>query len=175
MANLKSKDQLKTEIATRIPDNNAGSISAADIREPMVDLTHSVNLIVGSGDHNLEFPFINNVRAKKTNGSNGYFIAEGGITFPNTAGPDQVLPYPGPSGIDHNDLAGRDNIASHPVFLDLGGTRKMTGSIQMDGNYIAGSGSLVSNRGLKFEHFPSGDEITLGQNTSFNFQDGSQM
>lgn len=169
MPNLKNKSTLISEIGSRIPDNNAGSISAADIREPLVDLTHSINLIVSSGDHNEAFPFENNVRTK------GFFITEQGITFPNSNEPDQTMPYPGPSGINHNDLANRDNIASHPGFLDLGGTRTMTGSIKMGGKYIASSGDLVSNRGLKFDYFPSGDKITLGQNTTFNFQDGSNF
>lgn len=174
MANLKTKQQLLDTIAANIADNNAGSISAADIREPMSDLTFSVNSIVGSGDHNTGFPFVNNVRAKKVAGNNGFFIAEGGVTFPNGGG-DQIIAYPGPSGIDHNDLLNRNNIDSHPVFLDLGGTRNMTGNLKMNGNYISASGSLTPTRGLKFEYFPSGDKITLGQNTSFNFQDSSQM
>jgi len=174
MANLRTKQQLLDTIEANIADNNAGSISAADIRNPMSDLTYSINSIVGSGDHNTGFPFVNNVRAKKTGGANGFFIAEGGVNFPNGGG-DQTLAYPGPSGIDHNDLLNRNNIDSHPGFLDLGGTRSMTGNLKMNGNYVSASGSLTPTRGLKFEYLPSGDKITVGENTSLNFQDGSQM
>lgn len=167
MPNLKTKDALVNEVGERIPDNNAGSISAADIREPLQDLTFSINSIVASGNHNDAFPFIGNVRTK------GTFIAEQGISF--ASGPTQTIPYPGPEGISHNSLADRDNIASHPVFLDLGGTRTMTGSIRMGGKYISASGDSVSGRGLKFDYTPSGDKITVGTNTTINFQDGSQF
>ena len=44
-------------ISGAIPDNNSGAVSAADVRNNMVDTVDSINNIVGSGNHDTEFPF----------------------------------------------------------------------------------------------------------------------
>jgi hypothetical protein len=157
-----------SEICHRIPDNNAGSISAADVRQPMQNLAFSVNKIVAEGDHNVSFPFIGSVKTMDD------FIAEKGINFPNGGG-RQTEPYPGASNINHNLLNNRNNNEAHPNYLTIDGTRPMQGSIQMNGYSIAASGNLFDDRGLKFEYTPTEDQIKVGSATSVVFSDGSKM
>ena len=59
---VRSKTDILSNIATDLADNNAGSISAADVRNNMTDAVDSINAIVGSGDHDVEYPFIKNLR-----------------------------------------------------------------------------------------------------------------
>ena len=159
-----SKQTILNNITVDLADNNAGLISAADIRNNLFDAVDSMNSIIASGDFNLQTPFAKNVRAKRTLGDTGtgFFIAENGVTFPNasTAIKDQTVPYPGPTGINHNDLANRDNNASHSVFLTLDGSRKMAGNLALANNWIGASG--YSNVGLKFE-YRSGSQANVGQ------------
>ena len=57
-----------TDLTTRIDDdlanNNAGLISAADVRENMKDVAESITTVVGSGDFDAVTPFLKNVRIK---------------------------------------------------------------------------------------------------------------
>jgi len=53
---VKSKAQLITNIQTELADNNAGLISAYDIRHNMEDIVDSINQIVASGDFNATTP-----------------------------------------------------------------------------------------------------------------------
>lgn len=149
-----SKTVLLNNISVDLADNNAGLISAADIRNNLFNTVDSMNSIIASGDFNLQTPFANNVRAKRTLGDTGtgFFIAENGVTFPNavTNIKDQTVPYPGPTGINHNDLANRDNNASHSVFLTLDGSRAMAGNLALASNWIGASG--YSNVGLRFQY-----------------------
>ena len=54
---LQKKADLIASISGAIPDNNSGAVSAADVRNNMVDTVDSINNIVGSGNHDTEFPF----------------------------------------------------------------------------------------------------------------------
>jgi hypothetical protein len=177
MATLRNKTELINKIGIDIPDNNAGAISAADIRDNLQDLTYSVNLIVSSGDHNTDFPFLNNVRASKLNGLGyGFFIAESGISFPNSSGAiNQYEAYPGNSGLNHNFLNNRNVNSAHTQYLCIDGTRPMEENLPMGGNWINSSGASFDERGLKFTYQPSGDKITVGSGTYFSFNDGSRF
>ena len=174
---IRSKTDIRTNIAADLADNNAGLISAQDVRKNIDDIAHSINSIVGSGNHNTEFPFTgDNVRAKITGGSFGMFIAESGVNFPNGGG-TQYVPYPGPEGIDHNVLANRnaDN-ASHTQYLCIDGSRPMAGNLPMsNNNWIGASGYIGS--GLKFTAHPDlgREDIHVGLSGNFVFHDGSRF
>lgn len=176
MPTLRTKDELVTKIGVDIPDNNAGAISAADIRDNMQDLAYSVNLIVASGNHNTQFPLLNNLRLSKANG-NGFLIVESGISFPNSPGVvNQYEAYPGNSGLDHNFLKNRNNSNSaHTQYLCVDGTRPMEENLPMGGNWINSSGASFDNRGLKFEYTTSYDNIVVGSGSRFVFNDGSKF
>jgi hypothetical protein len=61
------------------------------------------------------------------------------------------------SAIDHGNLVGLTDIADHPGFLDLGGTRPMTGTFDTDGNDITtGVGTVngVTVEGHASRHAP---------------------
>ena len=172
---IRKKTDIKTNIAAELNDNNAGLISAYDVRRNMEDIVDSINSIVCSGDHDSAHPFVNDVRASKQNG-NGKFIAESGVNFPNGGG-TQYVPYPGPEGIDHNVLANRnaDN-ASHTQYLCIDGSRPMAGNLPMsNNNWIGASGYIGS--GLKFTAHPDlgREDIHVGLSGNFVFHDGSRF
>lgn len=78
---IRSKDDIVTNITNDLADNNAGLISAADVRNNMIDIVESINQIVGSGNFDGETPFrANNVKAQINEDSGtavgGLFIAE---------------------------------------------------------------------------------------------------
>jgi hypothetical protein len=176
MPTLRTKQQLLNKAEIELADNNAGAISARILRESVTDFCYSTNLIVGSGDHNVEFPFVNNVRASKING-NGFFIAESGVTFPNSPrAVNQYEAYPGAAGIDHDDLRNRHvNVDAHRQYLAVNGTRPMEENLPMGNNWINSSGAGFDNRGLRFEYAPSGDSIHVGSGSKFVFADSSKM
>jgi len=176
MPTLRTKTQLINKANIDLADNNAGSISAQDIRENITDFCYSTNLLVGSGDHDVEFPFVNNVRASKITG-NGFFIAESGINFPNSPGAvNQYEAYPGAANIEHDQLKNRHvSIDAHRQYLAVNGTRPMEENLPMGANWINSSGASFDNRGLKFEYTPSGDNIKVGAGSQFVFSDNSKM
>jgi len=159
-----TKQTLLNNISVDLADNNAGLISAADIRNNLFNAVDSINSIVSKGDFNTDTPFEKNVRSKRTVGDTGtgFFIAENGINFPNatTDIKNQTLPYPGPTGISHNDLNNRHNNDSHTVFLTLDGSRRMAGNLGLANNWVGASG--FSNVGLKFD-YRSGTSLAAGQ------------
>lgn len=176
MPTLRTKTQLINKANIDLADNNAGSISAQEIRESITDFCYSTNLIVGSGDHNVEFPFVNNVRASKING-NGFFIAESGISFPNSPGQvNQFEAYPGAASINHDLLNNRHvSVDAHRQYLAVNGTRPMEENLPMGNNWINSSGAAFDNRGLKFEYTSTGDNIHVGSGTKFIFNDASRV
>ena len=66
MATIKSSGDILSSIATDLADNNAGLISAEDVRHNMEDTVASVNRIVSSGDLDNQYPLYNVVRVSKT-------------------------------------------------------------------------------------------------------------
>jgi hypothetical protein len=174
MAQLKTKTALINSIESVLANNNAGSISAEDVRTSIADTANSINVIVASGDHNLEFPFYNHVRASNSKGG-GLFIAESGVFFPNATGESlQTVPYPGATGIQHNQLAGRNSSNdAHTQYLSVDGTRPMEGNLPMASNWVGASG--LNNRGLGFTYTAKGDDIRVGTSGNFVFGDNSRF
>jgi hypothetical protein len=184
---VRSKTELLSNINSDLADNNAGLISAADIRNNMVDVVDSVNQMVASGDFNAETPFsATNVRAKinteLADGLTGFLVAESGLHFPNNGNTKQYIAYPGPGGIDHNDLDNLDSENVHTQYMHIDGLNKATDNMPMGSAWINSSGNLVgapstNNRGLKFEYTStsvSGEIIHVGSDSTLKFGlDGS--
>jgi hypothetical protein len=175
---------LLNNINSELSDNNAGQISAYDVRHNLVDIVQSINQIVASGDFDVSTPFsANNVRAKIVNGQNGFFIAESGIFFPNATAVNQgkqYEPYPGPGNVDHNSLSNLNAGDPHIQYINRNGTRVMQGNFGLGTNWINASGSSaigMSDRGLQFQYVSSsGENINVGSKTKFVFKaDNSQL
>jgi hypothetical protein len=175
---IKSKAQLLANIQTELADNNAGLISAYDIRHNMEDVVDSINQIVASGDFNASTPFVGNVRAKIVSNAGGLFIAESGVNFPNGGG-TQYVAYPGPDGLQHNTLSGLGVGDPHVQYMNVNGGRVMTNNLGTGSSWINSSGnsqiSSSNNRGLKFEYQSSTVEnIHVGSGSKLTFdKDGS--
>ena len=147
---VKNTGDLLSTIASELAKNNAGLISAYDIRHNLEDIVESINLIVSSGDFDTKWAFANDVRAKRndTTSTGGLFIAESGINFPNGGG-IQYEPYEGAAAIDHNKLANRSSSNdAHTQYLSIDGSREMTGPLPLDDNAIGASGTTT--RGARF-------------------------
>ena len=179
----KNKETLKTTIASELADNNAGLISAADVRQNLIDAVDSINMIVASGDTENKYKFVQNVRVSTQNGGDtGMFITESGIQFVN--GPkagSQYEPYPGVEGIAHNDLAGLETGDPHTQYLPIDGSRPMEGDLPTASYWIGASGT--TNHGLKFVHRDADDpastiarnDIYVGNSGDFIFNDNSRF
>lgn len=167
-------------ITQRIPDNNAGQISAADVRTSMIDIVDSINQIVASGNFNSETPFVNHVRLihnGSSNSSGGILYVGSGIEFPNGM---QREAYPGLQGLQHNSLGGLTAGDPHTQYINVNGVRKMEGSLGMGNAWINSSGSSdVTNtgRGLQFGFVsPTVENVNIGSGTSLVFlRDRSRM
>jgi hypothetical protein len=178
-----SKDQLTTNIQSELADNNAGAISAYDVRHNMLDTVDSINQIVGSGDFDTTNPFSgSNVRAKIVNGSFGAFVAESGVIFPyGSNGGRQLEAYPGPGNVLHNSLDGLTLGDPHTQYLPLNGGRVMTDNMGLGNNWVNSSGNSQitnsDNRGLQFEYVNSSKEnLHVGNKTTVVFDtDSSTM
>ena len=179
---IHSQAYIKANITSELSDNNAGLISASDVRHNMEDTIDSIQSIVASGDFDAGTPFIgSNVRAKITNGQYGSFIVESGIQFPNGGAAVQYEAYPGASNITHNALAGLTVGDPHTQYLPLAGGRVMSNNLGLGSNWINASGNsdLVSsnNRGLKFESLSNTiEKIHVGNATTIIFdKDSTQL
>ena len=109
MATVRGSGVIFADVNTNLADNNAGNISAADLRVPLEDLIVSMVGIVGSGDMDVKYPFYNDVRLRKVASAGGTIILESGAIFPNApnnAASRQVEPFLGVNNIQHNNLAG---------------------------------------------------------------------
>lgn len=158
MATIKSSGDLVSSISTDMADNNAGLISAEDVRHNMEDTVFSINRIVASGDTDVAFPFYNNVRARQVNvgdATEGIFIAESGVQFPNwpisvggITNNTQIQPFPGINNINHNDLANKELGNPHTQYYKTDGTNPCTDDFVLGNNWINASGYL--NKGFKF-------------------------
>jgi hypothetical protein len=174
-----SKNQLKTNIQTELADNNAGAISAYDVRHNMEDIVDSINQVVASGDFDATTPFSgSNVRAKITNNQYGAFVAESGVIFPY--GGRQLEAYPGAVSINHNALSNLTAGDVHTQYLPLAGTRTMTNNLGLGVNWINSSGNAPvnsDNRGIKFQYVNTNVEnIVVGNKSRFVFDvDSSTM
>ena len=180
MPNMLNSGDLITSISTDLADNNAGLISAEDVRSNMEDTAFSINKIVASGDTDVVFPFFNDVRAKHNSvaGTDGRFIAESGILFPNgpvNTGVLQVEPWTGVGGIEHDDLLNVATSTAHTQYYHLAGTYALTS------HFKAGSSNWINASGLNavgFRFNPK-DANALEQEIltsgTFKFDDNSRI
>lgn len=172
MATIKTKADLLTSIGTDLADNNAGDISAEDVRSNLEDVVTSINTVVASGDTDTVTPFRYDVRAEiqDPTGSpfGGTFIAESGLIFPNAvvnSGARQVEPWLGVANIDHRDLGNLTDGDPHTQYLPISGARPMTGNLQMGSSWIGASGD---DSGFKFTPNPAGGtDITVSGELQF--------
>lgn len=181
-----SKEQIKTNIQTELADNNAGAISAFDVRHNMEDIVDSINQIVASGDFDASTPFTgSDVRAKIINNQYGAFIAESGVIFPYADGGGsnrQLIAYNGPSSIDHNTLANLTSSDVHTQYMPLTGLRTMVSNFGLGNNWINSSGNSPqpvnsNNRGFRFQYIDNNlENVRLGNKSRLVFDtDNSVM
>jgi hypothetical protein len=175
---IRKKTTILDNISTDLGDNNAGLISAEDVRTNMYDAVDSINLIISSGNVDTTYPFVgSNVRAAKKDESFGVFIAESGVHFQD--GKTQIFAYPGPFGINHPDLGQLDIGDPHAQYLPVDGERWMEGPLRMNSNansWIGSSG--YQEFGLSFQQHDNipMQQINVGSGTQFQFNtDGSRL
>lgn len=173
---IRSSGTIYENIQTDLADNNAGAISAADIRNNMTDMLESMNHIVASGNFNSITPFVNNVKLQLEGGVGGKLLVGSGIEFLNNGGGVQLVPYPGPNGISHNDLINLTSANPHTQYMNVAGLNKATANMPMGNEWINASGALAGgpntdNRGFKFEYTDtaSGEVIHVGSNSTLIF------
>lgn len=153
---VKKAADLKTTINSELADNNAGLISAYDIRHNLVDIVDSIVPIVASGDFQT-YPFDNGYVV-----FNDYPVIKSGVKFDTAdtssyseADKVQTIPYPGASGIDHNVLNNVSVGDVHTQYLARSGVRMMTGNLGLGLEWINNSGEATAlnndNHGLRFE------------------------
>jgi hypothetical protein len=180
---VRSSGEIITNIQNDLADNNAGLISAADIRNNMLDIVDSINHVVASGNFNAITPFMpNDVRAKIDTSQDppvgGMFIAESGVQFGASAeNGTQYVAYPGPGGINHDDLDGLTDGNTHTQYMHVDGFNKATDNMPLGSAWINSSGNLVGapntdNRGFSFEYTStalSGEVIHIGSASTLEF------
>ena len=179
MPTMKSSGDLIASISTDLADNNAGLISAEDVRHNMEDIAFSINKIVASGDTEIAFPFYKAVKASKAAGGSGMFIPESGISFPNSPVESertklQVRPWLGPEGIQHNELASLTAGDPHTQYIPINGSRSLTGNFSAANKWINSSGTVngdSNDNGIAFVYnSPTvGDDILIGTSGSLKF------
>ena len=179
-----SAEALKARIAAQLADNNAGLISAQDVRDNIYDAVDSIVYIVASGNFDSLHPFAKNVklRTNSDNTDGGQLIVESCIVFDNANGYSvQTQAYPGSTGIQHSGLAGLTAGDPHPQYLKLTGNRNMDANLGMGPktNWINSSGITMTNNmhGISFEYVSTtGELMHVASGTSANFDiDNSKM
>lgn len=185
MATVQDKFVLQSGIREDLADNNAGLISAADVRENMDNIVESMAHIIANSDFATDGnAFQGNVRAQTVGGANGLFIADSGVQFVSIGGNNiQLVPYPGNEGVEHDRLANLTTSDDHTQYIHVNGNRQMEGNLGLDSFWINSDGnSDVQNnpsdeKGLKFVPVDSNNEtILVGSKTKVEFgQDFSHM
>ena len=173
---VKSKQEIAANITADIPDNNAGLISAADIRNNMLDIVNNIVPIVASGDFNTT-PFRNGtVRIEIVEGddSSGKLSVGSGVVFPR--GGLQTEAYPGAGSIDHSNLSNLTGGDPHPQYINVNGARPMLRNFAMGISWINSSGNLgpvqstYDDRGFKFDYIDSNNErVQVGSKSTIRF------
>ena len=168
---IKTTTELLQDITDRLANNNAGDISAADVRENIENIVTSILPIV-TKELNSSRPFEQDVVVGLGGESPATLTLNSGVyfndnTFQNTA-------YPGPNSILHNQLGGLDVGDPHPTYLPSDGSRALTGSLEVE-QWLNSSG--VNDRGIKFTQDSSQNEtINVAANTDVKFlSDNSTM
>jgi len=169
MPTIQDSGAILTSIGQDLADNNAGLISAQDVRHNMEDTVASIPNIVSLSDTENTYYFRNNVKVSG-DGSVSRFITEGGIQFPNTpvdyhpslANNIQVEPYPGSGKLDHGLLESSSLLDDdHQQYLLANGDRSMVGNLWTyptggEPNWIGPSGN--DNEGIQFT-YDSNDKV----------------
>ena len=176
-----SKSTIVSSINTDLADNNAGNISAQDVRHNMLDTVESIEYIVANGDFDVTNAFVgSDVRAKISPGGNfGAFIAESGVIYPY--GGRQLEAYPGAGNISHNDLDDLTTGNPHLQYIHVNGQNSMQANLGLDSFWINSSGDTQvtssNDRGFKFEYIDSNNETAhVGNKTTVEFDvDNSTM
>lgn len=185
MPTMKSSGDLIASISTDLADNNAGLISAEDVRHNMEDVAFSINRIVASGDTDGSFRFYNNVRIAATGlgstGAEGRLVMESGIQFPNA--PDgkttlvQVVPYPGEGGIIHDNLIIDQTSHPHTQYYHKTGVNQANNVLT--GNVPVGHANWINASGydaIGFKFVPvNGHEQEIYTSGTLRFADGSSI
>ena len=185
MATMKSSGDLIASINLDMADNNAGLISAEDVRHNLADTAFSINRIVASGDTETEFPFFHNVKiaatGRTTNDIDGKLIIESGIRFPNAPNGDttmlQLVPYPGPWAIDHNELSNIPNGHPHTQYYHINGVDQANNVL--NGHVPVGHANWINASGyasIGFRFVPvMGHEQEIYTSGTLRFGDGSSI
>tara|TARA_Y100000385_G_scaffold251545_1_gene274349 strand:+ start:18219 stop:19196 length:978 start_codon:yes stop_codon:yes gene_type:complete len=183
----RSLSDLIVRINDDLADNNAGLITAEDVRQNMLDVAASITTVVGSGDFHASTPFLENVKIKSSNPETsdaGSLIVGSGIRFENNGDTFQYIAYPGANNISHNDLDDLDQGDAHTQYIPINGSRHLTANMATDNNWINASGSTdnpsvgtYNDRGLKFEYVDATNEtIHVGDKSTVDFNtDNSKM
>jgi len=179
MPTMKSSGDLIASISSDLSDNNAGLISAEDVRHNMEDTAFSINRIVASGDTEVKYPFYNNVTISNAAGTKGKLYLESGVLFPNTPEVSertkiQIRPWLGPGGIQHNELAGLTTGDVHTQYIPIDGSRALTGNFASAAKWVNSSGTVngsSDDNGIKFVYnSPTvGDDVLIGTSGSLKF------
>lgn len=184
MPNQLNSGELIANISSELADNNAGLISAYDVRHNLEDIAVSINKIVASGDTHIEFPFYSVVRISNqeatdptsTVAHSGDIIIESGIFFPNSAvNPTerQTEPWLGESRINHNNLSNLTVGNPHTQYYLVAGDT-LEGNMGTDTHWINKSG--IQDVGFKFEQLnPSATEQEIYVSGTMRWGDNSTM
>ena len=181
MATIQDKSVLQESIRTDLADNNAGLISAQDVRDNMDNIVESIAHIVANSNFNSDFPFQNSIRAEIVGGSHGLFIAESGVQFSSVGDPTnniQYVPYPGNEGVDHNLLANLTVGDVHTQYMNVNGQRQMEGNLGLDTYWLNSEGNdglnTSNDKGLQFESVDANSEtVHVGHKTKLEFDHDS--
>tara|TARA_R110000824_G_scaffold381166_1_gene573798 strand:- start:41 stop:1030 length:990 start_codon:yes stop_codon:yes gene_type:complete len=190
MPTQKTSGDLISLISSELSDNNAGLISALDVRHNMEDAVLSGPYITAISNTENTYYFRNNVLVSGDSTSidggtaDKHIITEGGIRFPNVAtvagitNNIQVEPYPGAGNIQHNDLAGLAVGDPHTQYLlETGGTTGgMRGNLRMrqnsaDPHWIGPSG--LDDQGIQFTYDFTSSTPLVNINARPVYADGS--
>ena len=194
MPTIQDSGAILTSIGQDLADNNAGLISAEDVRHNMEDAVASIPNIVSLSDTENTYYFRNNVLVSGDAGSidggaaDKRFITEGGISFPNSPTPGtstsapsapnwiQIEPYPGANFIDHDDLGNRGNDEAHLQYLLINGNRGMIGNFWTyntnGAHWIGPSGN--DDEGMQFT-YDADDKVVINTSGTIVFPDGSKI
>jgi len=185
MPTIQDSGAIISSISSDLSDNNAGLISAYDVRHNMEDAVASIPNIVSLSDTENTYYFRNNVKVSGVGAIESKFITEAGIAFPNAPAPGtsysldaqntQIEPYPGAGNIDHGNLAGLSD-DDHLIYLNRDGSRGMIGNLKMNDNltahWIGPSGD--SSEGIQFVHNSNG-QLEINTSGTIVFDDGSKI
>ena len=143
----RSEDQLKTSISNDLADNNAGNISAKDVRDNLFNTVDSIIPIVQSGI-NTSNPFTCNVKIGAGGEGCGILEVTSGVKFSD--GTVQTEAFAGVAGIPHSGLDGLNAVGAddHLMYVHIDGRRDITGNMGLR-SWVSESGN--ANQGFNFD------------------------